>query len=199
MPNSNEQAILYAMGSLTGAELDDFERLLASGDPEATAEVERLQNAMESVVFAAPIPAPRANLKDRLLAAAAKAKPLGFEEPEPGVHVLRAGNGRWKETGYPGVSVKILHLEKETRMATSILRLEPGAKYPPHHHTQMEQCLVISGDVRLGSKIHIYAGDYEKAFPGTDHEFLTSDTGCELLIISCLEDEIKLVPTTNLI
>ena len=49
---------------------------------------------------------------------------------------------------------------------------------------------ISSGDVRLGSKLHIFAGDYEKAFPGTEHEFLASDTGCELLIISCLEDEI---------
>jgi hypothetical protein len=61
----------------------------------------------------------------------------------------------------------------------------------------MEQCLVISGDVRLGTKVHIHAGDYEKALPGTDHEFLTSDTGCELLIISCIDDEIHFAPAAD--
>jgi hypothetical protein len=45
--------------------------------------------------------------------------------------------------------------------------------------------------VRLGDKVHIHAGDYEKALPGTDHEYLTTDTGCELLILSSLDDEIK--------
>ncbi len=75
-------------------------------------------------------------------------------------------------------------------MATSLLRLEPGAQYSPHRHTALEQCLVISGDVRLGRNLHIFAGDYEKAFARTGHEFLTSDTGCDLLVISCLEDEI---------
>ncbi len=190
MPETNELAALYVMGALSGSELDAFERLLAAGDPLATAEVEALQLAMEQVALAAPVPAPRPNIKDRLMAGAIRSKLQGFEEPEPGVHVLRSGNGQWRETGYPGVSTKILHLEKATRMATTILRLEPGAQYPPHHHTQLEQCLVISGDVRLGNNIHIFAGDYEKALAGTDHGFLTSDTGCELLIISCLEDEI---------
>ena len=190
MQEISEQAALYAMGSLTGEELDAFERLLAAGDPVATAAVEGFQSTMEELALAAPAPPIRPNVKDRLMAGALKAKLQGFEEPEPGVHVLRAGNGKWRETGYPGVTTKILHIEKETRMATTLLRLEPGAKYPPHSHSMLEQCLVLSGDVRLGSKLQIFAGDYEKALPGTEHEFLASDTGCELLIISCLEDEI---------
>jgi len=190
MPEISEQAALYAMGSLTGEERDAFERLLAAGDPEAVAAVEAFQLTMEELVVAAPSPAIRPNTKDRLMAGVLNSKLAGFEEPEPGVHVLRAGNGRWRETGFPGVTTKILHIEKETRIATTLLRLEPGAKYPPHSHSMLEQCLVISGDVRLGSKLQIFAGDYEKALPGTEHEFLTSDSGCELLIISCLEDEI---------
>ena len=190
MPEISGQAALYATGSIVGEERDAFERLLAAGDPAATAAVQELESIIEELVAAAPVPAIRASLKDRLMAGAVKSKLHGFDEPEPGVHVLRGGHGRWIETGHPGVTTKILHLEKETRMATSLLRFDPGAKYPPHHHTQLEQCLVISGDVRLGGKVHIFAGDYEKALPGTDHEFLTSDTGCELLIISCVEDEI---------
>ncbi|MBL8237721.1 MAG: cupin domain-containing protein [Bryobacterales bacterium] len=199
MPETSDLALLYAMGELRGDERDDFERLLASGDPAATAEVEKVQSIAERLTLAAPAPAIRPNIKDRLMAAARQTKPAGFEQPEPGVHVLRAGNGGWRETGYAGVTFKLLHLDKETGMATSILRLQPGAQYPPHHHTQMEQCLVLSGDVRLGPNIHIFAGDYEKAFPGTDHESLTSETGCELLVLSALTDEIKMVPSANLI
>ncbi|MFN0102186.1 MAG: cupin domain-containing protein [Bryobacteraceae bacterium] len=190
MPEISDQAALYATGSIVGEERDVFERLLAAGDPAATHAVQELESIIEEIVAAAPAPAIRPSLKNRLMASATKSKLPGFEEPEPGVHVLRSGHGRWKETGYAGVTTKILHLERETRMATSLLRLTPGAKYPPHHHTQMEQCLVLSGDVRLGANVHIFAGDYEKALPGTDHEYLTSDTGCELLIVSCLEDEI---------
>jgi quercetin dioxygenase-like cupin family protein len=190
MQEISDRAALYAMGSLAGEELDAFERLLAAGDPDATAAVEILQSTMEQVVMGAPVPHIRPNVKDRLMAGALKSKFQGFEEPEPGVHVLRAGNGNWKQTGYPGVTTKILHLEKDTRMATAILRLAAGARYPPHRHSKLEQCLVLSGDVRLGAKLHIFAGDYEKALPGTNHEYLSSDTGCELLIVSSLEDEI---------
>ena len=136
MPEISEQAALYAMGSLPGEERDAFERLLAAGDLAATAAVEELQSTIEQVVVAAPVPAIRPSLKDRLMAGAVKSKLQGFEEPEPGVHVLRAGHGRWIETGHSGVTTKILHFEKETRMATSLLRFDPGAKYPPHHHTQ---------------------------------------------------------------
>ncbi|MEO6759922.1 MAG: cupin domain-containing protein [Saprospiraceae bacterium] len=193
MQEISEQAALYAMGALHGEERDAFERLLATGDPVATGAVEGLQATLEELALASPSPAVRPNVKERLMAGAAKTKLQGFQEPEPGVHVLRAGHGKWRETGYPGVTTKILHIEKETRMATTILRLEPGAKYPPHSHSTVEQCFVISGDVRLGSKLHIYAGDYEKAMAGTEHEFLVSDTGCELLIISCLDDEILAV------
>jgi len=188
----SEQAALYAAGSLKGEELDAFERLLAAGDAAATTAVEELQPVIEALMLAAPGAAIRPNVKDRLMAGALKTKPRGFVEPEPGIHVLLSGDGRWKETGYPGVTTKILHVENETRMATTLLRLEPGATYPPHHHTMLEQCLVISGDVHLGKKLHIFAGDYEKALPGTDHELLFSDSGCELLIISCLEDEIRI-------
>lgn len=185
-----DQALLYAMGALPWEQRDAFELRLAGGDELAMDEVERMQLAIERLMSLAPLPAPRRRVKDMLMTAATKARVPGFEHPEPGVEVLRSGRGRWIDTGYKGVSTKILHIEKETRMATTILKLAPGAMYPPHHHSMLEQCVVLNGDVRLGSKLHIFEGDYEKALAGTEHEYVTSDTGCELLIISCLEDEI---------
>lgn len=125
------------------------------------------------------------------MAAVKAVGPGGFLQPEPGVSVLKLGGGRWKPTGHDGVTVKTLHVDRETRMLTSILRLEPGSRYPSHRHLGTEQCLVLSGDVRQGENpvMHLFAGDYEKAEPGTLHGDITSETGCELLIISCLDDE----------
>ena len=62
MPEISEQAALYAIGALQGAERDDFERLLAAGDPAATAEVEKFQALAEALIDATPIPAPRPNI-----------------------------------------------------------------------------------------------------------------------------------------
>lgn len=194
MSEIREQAVQYAAGLLDSAGRDAFEALLAAGDPVAVVEAESAMSTVEAVVAAAPEYRPRPHVKSRLMAAATASKPKGFVEALEGVTVLRQGDGKWRQTGYPGVTFQILHLDKETRMSTSILKLEAGAVYPPHHHTAVEQCLVLSGDVRFGNKLHIYAGDFEKAENGTDHESLTSDTGCELLIISCLDDEIQLAP-----
>jgi anti-sigma factor ChrR (cupin superfamily) len=185
---NGDQALLYAMGVLTADERDAFEARIASGDVNA-AELESLQQSMVAAVLAAE-PAPRPLVKDRLLASVKNSRRrTHFEEPEPGVMILRSGDGRWIDTGYRGVTYQMLHLDKESRMATTILKLEPGAKYPPHRHTTLEQCWVIRGDARLGN-LQIFEGDFEKAMPGTDHGIVTSDTGCELLIISCVDDEI---------
>lgn len=186
-----ELAVLYASGGLSQPERDDFERILASGDPAATLEVQQLQQIAEKLASTAPEPRPRRHVKDRLMAAVAKQKhrPPGFSEPLPGIFVQKAGEGRWLETGYEGCTYQLLHLEKQTRVATTILKLKPGARYPAHRHTVLEQCLVLSGDARLGD-LQVFAGDYEKALPGTEHGVISSDTGCELLIISSLDDEI---------
>lgn len=194
MSEIREQAVQYAAGLLDGSGRDAFEALLATGDPVAVAAAESALASVEALIGTAPVYKPRPHVKSRLMAAATGSKPTGFQEAWEGVTVLRQGDGKWRETGYPGVTFQILHLDKETRMSTSILKLEPGALYPPHHHTAVEQCLVLSGDVRFGNKLQIHAGDFEKAETDTDHESLTSDTGCELLIISCMDDEIQFAP-----
>lgn len=183
-----ERALLYAMGAMGEREREEFERLLATGNEEATAEVAAWQASLEAVVDGAPgVPGP--GLKERLMGSIGKRRGDGFERFGETMEYLRQGRGKWHRTPFEGVTYQLLHLERETRMATSILRLEAGATYPPHHHSAMEQCLVLSGDVAIGG-LRLLAGDYEKAFSGTDHEPMTTHTGCELLIISCLEDEI---------
>ncbi len=71
-----------------------------------------------------------------------------------------------------------------------VLRLEPGARYPRHRHTRPEQCLVLQGEVEIDAKLRIEAGDFEWADGDTIHDSISSTTGCELLIISSLHDEI---------
>ena len=76
-----------------------------------------------------------------------------------------------------------------------VLRLEPGARYPRrrhtrHRHTRPQQCLVLQGEVEIDAKLRIEAGDFEWADGDTIHDSISSTTGCELLIISSLHDEI---------
>ncbi len=131
--------------------------------------------------FAGQLERPSAGLKTRLMASIAM---------PTGVHVLRQGEGEWKQTPFAGVSYKSLFVDRETAMHTLLLRLEPGARYPRHRHTRPEQCLVLQGEVEIDAKLRIEAGDFEWADGDTIHDSISSTTGCELLIISSLHDEI---------
>lgn len=131
--------------------------------------------------FAGELQRPSEGLKARLMASIAV--------PE-GLHVLRQSEGTWKQTPFAGVSYKSLFVDRETSMHTLLLKLEPGACYPRHRHKRPEQCLVLRGEVDIDSKLRIEAGDFEWADGETIHDSISSKTGCELLIISSLHDEV---------
>lgn len=101
----------------------------------------------------------------------------------PGMLIVRAGEGEWRETGDAGVFLKVLFVDRDTGMYTTLLRMSPGARMQPHRHTGTEQCLVLEGDIRAGDA-HASAGDYICALPGSIHEELTTDTGALLLLVS---------------
>lgn len=75
-------------------------------------------------------------------------------------------------------------------MQTVILRLVAGARYPSHRHMRPEQCLVLHGDACVGEGVEMGPGDFEWAEAATEHAFVASQDGCELLIIASRHDEI---------
>jgi quercetin dioxygenase-like cupin family protein len=135
--------------------------------------------------FAAASARPGAGVKRRLMAS------IGGQPRQegPGVFVLRQQDMVWRATPFAGVSYKALYLHPVTRMQTVILRLEPGARYPRHRHVEVEQCLVLSGDVFTEAREPLLAGDFEWSRAGTEHDFIRSTNGCELLIIASAHDE----------
>lgn len=137
------------------------------------------------LAFAAPAAAPRAAVKRRLMASFSSES----NSESLGVSVLRQQDLPWRPTPFPGVSYKHLYLHPSTQMRTVILRMEPGASYPRHRHVDVEQCLVLSGDVFTDGKEPLLAGDFEWSNAGTDHDFIRSANGCELLIIASAHDE----------
>lgn len=150
----------------------------------APGEAESLIEAAALLAYAVPQVDPPPSLRDRVMACVEPTP----AEPLPGVHVLRAGEGKWRSTPYPGVTYKLLDYDKRRSMATSLLKLEPGAVYPPHRHSEAEQCLVIEGEARIGG-VTIRQGDYERADEDTRHGAIETSTGCLLLIIASTHDE----------
>ncbi len=134
--------------------------------------------------------APPARLRDRVRAAATTRKPTGgFEDSLPGYSILRRDSRQWTATPFPGVDFLTLSVDKQTTLATNLLRLAPGATYPAHHHSQGEQCWVIEGDIRhTDGTLTAHAGDFFLAKPETEHCAITSEQGCLLLIVSSFRD-----------
>ncbi|WP_282605455.1 cupin domain-containing protein [Pelagibius sp. Alg239-R121] len=88
---------------------------------------------------------------------------------------VRAESGNWREIG-PGVEWKLLHLDKESGEKSLLLKLAPGAIYPAHEHSSVEECMIIEGDMIIGD-LQLYSGDYHVVQPGTRHEDVTSQNG----------------------
>lgn len=186
-----ELAPLYSLGALEEGEKRALEAA-ASQDQTLRGELAEWHEISARLGLAAPAAEPTPELRAKLLREVRGHKmgsrPL-LQEEVSGIHVLRHGNGAWRPTPYAGVSSKLLFLDKVSGLGTSLLRFEPGAEYPSHHHTAEEQCYVIEGDIRLG-ELHLHQGDFTTATPGTTHGVISSDSGCVVLIVASIHDEI---------
>ena len=67
-------------------------------------------------------------------------------------------------------------------------KLEPGARYPGHSHLRPEDVFMLSGDLHLGEKVVLRAGDFHHAEAGTAHDVNWSEEGCVLLAVLSKED-----------
>lgn len=188
-----ELAALYALGVLPADEAQAVAAMLAedgaAGAPDLRAEVAAFQETAARLSFTLPPAEPRPELRDRLFERIRPRKKSGFAELLPGVHVLRAASAKWRQTPFPGVTAQTLFIDRETGIATSLLRMEAGSIYPRHLHTADEQCYVIEGDIGFGG-IALGPGDFERADPNTVHEPITTQHGCLLLIIASVHDEL---------
>jgi quercetin dioxygenase-like cupin family protein len=141
-------------------------------------EQERMHEALLEALAPVELAAERTEaMKRRLLARveASQSAPAGMP---PGLSTVRAGEGEW-QSFMPKVRIKVLMREGDTM--SYLLRLEPGAMLPPHDHPQTEECVVLEGEVRIGSQV-VHPGDYHVARAGHDHGLLRSDSGALLFL-----------------
>ena len=176
-----DTAALYSLGALPLEGAREFEEHLAAGCSVCREEVQGFDAAVAHLPLAVAEVEPPPSLRDRLLAR--------IQEPKPGVHVVRHTEGEWRPTPFPGVTLKTLYLDRETAMATNLVRMMPGSSYPPHRHTAVEQCLVLEGDIRQDDVV-LGPGDYNRNDASSNHDRIYTEGGCLLLIISSIKDEL---------
>jgi anti-sigma factor ChrR (cupin superfamily) len=190
-------APLYALDLLSPEQAAKFERHLAVC-PACSAEVDRLRDAAGRIGLAAPPAAPPPGLRARVLElakrppAATPAGPQVWKDWRPSsaeeLLVVRGQTGDW-ETVKEGVQAKRLYVDPSRDAVTMLVRMDPGARYVPHRHAGPEQCYVLEGDLRDG--VHVFrAGDFQCAASGSVHGAQWTESGCLLLIVSSLHDEL---------
>jgi anti-sigma factor ChrR (cupin superfamily) len=183
-----ELAALYALGGLDDGERRTFEAHLNEGCAECAHDVRSFSDAASLVAentAAAPPPA----LRSRVLAIPSPEPPPPLPPVPDGFLVVRGGEGEWKPTGVAGVLMKPLYYDRERDQFATLLKVDPGARYPAHRHGIPEHCMVLAGDIRFGNVV-LVAGDYVVGKPGSEHTELWSQTGALAMIVGSPHDEL---------
>jgi len=170
-----ELASLFAAGALPASEDAAFQEHVKScavcaGEARAFREAASLLPIACESVAAPP------HLREKLLAR------IQQPEPPPGIQIVRAGQGDW-HTLVPGVTAKRLYAESPAGNVALLVRMEPGAKYPPHSHAGVEHCYVLQGELHFGDLV-LYPGDYQCAMASTNHRDSHTVNGCMVLIVA---------------
>jgi hypothetical protein len=172
-PDEQERAALFAVGALPPAEADPFDFATAAEFTPAVA------------ALAADVPPcdPPVGLKATLLSklddprAADKAAARAFT----GIDFAFDDPIAYKPTPFPGITMRLLTLDRDRNRFSALFRIAPGASYPSHPHDGPEECVVLSGEVRVGG-VRLRAGDYQRAIPGSTHIEQRTDTGAVVFI-----------------
>jgi anti-sigma factor ChrR (cupin superfamily) len=123
----------------------------------------------------APRPEVRARLLSRIRQADVQAVPPGFT-------FTYASDQTWVPHPVPGIRMKVLSASPRESYVTLLLDVEPGTRFPAHHHSGDEECYVISGDVHTWGR-ELGPGDFLHADAGTDHTELWTENGATVLLI----------------
>ena len=170
----------YVLGTLEPDARDRLDRDLAI-DPAVSARVGDWQRMLTPLAGSVePVEPPEAVWREIEAA-------LAPSYPElPGTTTVRADEGVWRPIA-EGVTLKLLWTDETRHSQSFLLRLEPGASLPGHHHAQYEECLVLEGGIEIGPKA-LAAGDYHLAHPGVPHPPVTSRSGGLLFVRAELDE-----------
>ncbi|MEB2363831.1 MAG: cupin domain-containing protein [Bryobacteraceae bacterium] len=159
---------------------------------------DNLLDTAAAIGLAAPGVKPPPGLRTKVLSAIRRATaevPHGPQvwknwpgSPAGSLHVVRQGEGDW-ENVRAGVMAKSLYVDPERDIVTMLVSMQPGSTYVPHRHAGPEQCFVLEGDLHDGERV-FRAGDFQCAKAGSVHNAQWTESGCLLLIVSSLNDEL---------
>jgi len=177
-----EQVCDYALRALPASEIRAIETHLASC-PQCAQEFDALRPVVDAIVaWPNDLLHPSASLQARL------ARRIAAENG--GEPVLPASR-RWAEPQWnevaPGIACKLLATDAQMHRVSMLVRLAPGAHYPPHRHAAVEELHLLDGELWIEQK-KLCPGDYNRSEPGTGDKRVWSETGCTCVLITSTKD-----------
>jgi anti-sigma factor ChrR (cupin superfamily) len=184
----HELASLYALDVLGTEDKERFERHLDSGCTQCEADVRSYSDVAVHLANSVAVEPP-AGLRNRLLdKARGSARTPGILMDGNGLLIARSSEIAWKSMA-PGIRVKRLYFDEVRKYDTSLVHMEAGAHYPSHHHKEIEELFVLSGDLHVEGQV-MQAGDYCRADSSTLHSETFTDSGCTFLLLASPENEV---------
>jgi anti-sigma factor ChrR (cupin superfamily) len=92
----------------------------------------------------------------------------------------------WEQVA-PGIECKLLASDTERQRVSMLVRLAPGASYPPHTHAGAEELHLLDGELWINGR-KLVPGDYNYGEPGALDESVWSETGCTCVLVTSTED-----------
>jgi anti-sigma factor ChrR (cupin superfamily) len=92
----------------------------------------------------------------------------------------------WEQVA-PGIECKVLANDPERHRLSMLVRLAPGANYPPHTHAGIEELHLLDGELWIDER-KLFPGDYSYATAGSGDERVWSETGCTCVLITSSQD-----------
>jgi anti-sigma factor ChrR (cupin superfamily) len=95
----------------------------------------------------------------------------------------------WEQVA-PGIECKLLATDTERQRISMLVRLTPGARYPPHTHAGVEELHLLDGELWIDAR-KLVPGDYNYGPPGASDERVWSETGCTCVLITSTRDTLR--------
>jgi anti-sigma factor ChrR (cupin superfamily) len=177
-----ESVFLYALRALPSSEVPVVEAHI-SACADCRQEMETLRPVIDAfVTWPTDILRPSASLWEHL------ARRIAVETGEE--PVVPAAEGRaqleWEEAA-PGIFCKLLATDTAKDRVSMLVRLAPGAAYPPHRHAGVEELYLLDGELMIDDK-KLYPGDYNRAEAGSADQRVWSETGCTCVLLTSTRD-----------
>jgi anti-sigma factor ChrR (cupin superfamily) len=175
----------YALQALAASEVAVAEAHIGSC-PDCQREFESLRPIIDRFVsWPSDVLRPTTSLQARL--ALRIAEETGRQPAPPPAQ--RWAEPAWEQVA-PGIECKLLATDSERHRVSMLVRLAPGASYPPHTHAGVEELHLLDGELWIDER-KLRPGDYNHGAPGASDQRVWSETGCTCVLVTSTKDMLR--------